>query len=208
MGCASSAKRRERMAGRFTGSDAMSGTHFVNPRGLEGFDELIKQLSQIEKWGHSKDQKKVKGIHKKAAGIARKAIKRQITNHNKTIRVRRTGRLGGKRGPDYDIMPGTLKKSIKVFDAMGSKTSVIVGPRSGVIDRTKSMPAGVIKDDGYFAHMIHDGDLPKHMGGPGSYNGPNRNFYVRAMTPAVFNQMTQKMVHLYREAFDKFMNRQ
>ena len=196
------------MAGSFTGKDAMSGTHFVNPRGLEGFDELMKQLSQIENWGHSKEQRKVKSIHKKVAGIARKAIRRQITNHPKTIHVRRTGRLGGKRGPDYDIMPGALKKSIKVFDAMGSKTSILVGPRSGVIDRTKGMPAGVIKDDGYFAHMIHDGDLPKHMGGPGSYHGPNRNFYKRAMTPAVFRQMTDELVRLYREAFDNFMKRQ
>jgi len=196
------------MAGSFTGKDAMSGTHFVNPRGLEGFEELMKQLSQIENWGHSKEQRKVKSIHKKVAGIARKAIRRQITNHPKTIHVRRTGRLGGKRGPDYDIMPGALKKSIKVFDAMGSKTSILVGPRSGVIDRTKGMPAGVIKDDGYFAHMIHDGDLPKHMGGPGSYHGPNRNFYKRAMTPAVFRQMTDELVRLYREAFDNFMKRQ
>jgi hypothetical protein len=197
------------MAGRFTGRDAMSGTHFVNPRGLEGFDELIQKFDEIEKWGHSKDRQKVKAIHKKVAAIARKAIKRHITNHPKTIRVRRTGRLGGKRGPDYDILPGTLKKSIKVFDAMGSKTSVIVGPRSGVIDRTKSGPAaGTIKDDGYFAHMIHDGDLPEHMGGRGAYTGPNRNFYDRAMTPAVFSHMTSELVKLYRAAFDKFMDRQ
>lgn len=186
----------------------MSGTHFVNPRGLEGFGELMKQLDQIEKWGHSKEQRLVKGIHKKVAAIARKAIRREITNHPKTIHVIRTGRLGGKRGPEYEILPGSLKNSIKVFDAMGSKTSVLVGPRSGVIDRTKSGPAGTIKDDGYFAHMIHDGDLPKHMGGPGSYTGPNRNFYVRAMTPAVFSQMTSLLVKLYRERFDNFMKRQ
>ena len=197
------------MAGRFTGRDAMSGTHFVNPRGLQGFDELMQKFDKIEKWGHSKDRQKVKAIHKKVAAIARKAIKRQITNHPKTIRVRRTGRLGGKRGPDYDILPGTLKKSIKVFDAMGSKTSVIVGPRSGVIDRTKSGPAaGTIRDDGYFAHMIHDGDLPEHMGGRGAYTGPNRNFYDRAMTPAIFSHMTSELVKLYRAAFDKFMDRQ
>ena len=197
------------MAGNFTGRDAMSGTHFVNPRGLEGFSQLMKQFDAIEKWGHSKDRRKVKRIHREVAQIARKAIRREITNHPKTINVRRTGRLGGKRGPDYDIQPGALKKSIKVFDAMGSKTSVIVGPRSGVIDKTKSGPAaGVIRDDGYFAHMIHDGDLPDHMGGRGSYNGPNRNFYIRAMSPAVFSAMTAKLVHLYRNEFNKFMNKQ
>ena len=197
------------MAGRFSGQDAMSGTHFVNPRGLEGFGELMKQLDQIEKWGHSKEQRLVKGIHKKVAAIARKAIRRQITNHPKTIKVRRTGKKpqGGKRGPSYDILPGTLKRSIKTFDAKGSKTSVMVGPRSGLIEKT-GPGAGVVRSDGYFAHMIHDGDLPKHMGGPGSYTGPNRNFYVRAMTPAVFSQMTSLLVKLYRERFDNFMKRQ
>ena len=195
------------MAGRFKGADAMSGTHFVNPRGLEGFDKLIKQFDQIEKWGHKKDQRKVKSIHKKVAAIARKAIRRKITNHGKTIHVIRTGRLGGKRGPDYDIENGTLKKSIKTFDAKGSRTSVMVGPRSGVIERT-GPGAGTIRDDGYFAHMIHDGDLPKHMGGKGSYNGPNRNFYERAMTPAVFSEMTVRLTQMYRVAFDDFMKRQ
>lgn len=195
------------MAGNFTGRDAMSGTHFVNPRGLEGFDALMKQLDQIERWGHSKEVKKVKGIHKQVASIARKAIKRSITNHPKTIHVRRTGRLGGKRGPDYDIERGTLKRSIRVFDARYSRTSVMVGPRSGVIER-RGPAAGLIRNDGYFAHFIHDGDLPKHMGGPGSYHGPNRNFYKRAMTPAVFQQMTQKLVMLYRTSFDNFMKRQ
>lgn len=195
------------MAGRFSGTDAMSGTHFVNPRGLEGFSELMKQLDQIENWGHSKDRRKVKGIHKKVAAIARKAIRKQITNHPKTIQVRRTGRLGGKRGPNYDIAPGSLKRSIKTFDAKGSKTSVMVGPRSGVIEKT-GPGAGSIRDDGYFAHMIHDGDLPKHMGGPGSYTGPNRNFYTRAMTPAVFSQMMSELTRLYSDAFDNFMKRQ
>ena len=195
------------MAGRFTGRDAMSGTHFVNPRGLEGFSELMRQIEQIENWGHSKDRRKVKSIHKKVAAIARKAIRRQITNHPKTIKVRRNGRLGGKRGPNYDILPGTLKRSIRTFDAKGSKTSVMVGPRSGIIEKT-GPGAGTIRNDGYFAHMIHEGDLPEHMGGQGSYNGPNRNFYDRAMTPAVFNQMTQKLVSLYRDAFDSFMRKQ
>jgi hypothetical protein len=195
------------MAGRFTGRDAMSGTHFVNPRGLEGFSELMKQFDQIEKWGHTKETRKVKSIHKKVAAIARKAIRRKITNHGKTIHVRRNGKLGGKSGPNYDIMSGALKKSIKTFDAKGSRTSVMVGPRSGIIEG-KGPNAGTIRDDGYFAHMIHDGDLPKHMGGPGSYNGPNRNFYVRAMTPAVFAQMKAKLTQLYRAAFDDFMKRQ
>ena len=195
------------MAGRFKGADAMSGTHFVNPRGLEGFDQLMHQLDQIEKWGHSKDRRKVKGIHKKVAAIARKAIRREITNHPTTIKVRRSGKLGGKRGPNYDIQSGTLKRSIKTFDAKGSKTSVMVGPRSGLIEKT-GPGAGTIRDDGYFGHMIHEGDLPQHMGGPGSYNGPNRNFYERAMTPAVFQQMMFKLTQLYSTAFDDFMKRQ
>ena len=194
------------MAGKWAGGN-MSSTHFLNPRKLEGWPELSRQLDQIEKWGHSKDRRKVKSIHKKAAAIGRKALRRAVTNHGKTIHVRRNGRLGGKSGPDYDIASGTLKRSIKTFDAKGSKTSVMVGPRSGIIEK-RGPGAGAIRDDGYFAHMINEGDLPDFMGGPGSYNGPNRNFFERGMSPAVMNRMLQQLYRGYREAFDNFMKKQ
>lgn len=194
------------MAGKWAGG-GMSSTHFLDPRRLEGWKEFEKQLDKIEKWGSTKDRKKVLTIHKGVAKIGEKALKRAVTNHNKTIKVRRSGRLGGKRGPSYDIMPGTLKRSIRVFNAKGSKTSVMVGPRSGIIEKT-GPGAGVIRNDGYFAHMINEGDLPKHMGGKGSYNGPNRNFFEKGITTAVFNRMFNELLSKYRLAFDNYMSRQ
>jgi len=171
-------------------------------------DELLKQIDKVAMWGSSADRKAVLKIHKAVAQIGKNSVRRAITSHKGgTIKVRRTGRLGGKRGPSYDIQKGTLKRSIRVFGVMGNKTSVMVGPRSGVIDKTMTGPsAGTIRNDGYFAHFVEEGDLPRHMGGRGAYTGPNRGFFVRGMKPAL-PRMTAELVRRYRERFDKYMSR-
>jgi hypothetical protein len=179
----------------------------LHPGRIEGFDELMKQIDKVALWGSSADRKEVLKIHKAVAQIGKNSVRRQITSHSGgVIKVRRTGRFGGKRGPDYDIQKGTLKRSIRVFGVMGDKTSVMVGPRSGLIDKTMNRPAGVIRNDGYFAHFVEEGDLPRHMGGRGAYTGPNRGFFVRGMRPAL-PRMTAELIRRYRARFDKYMSR-
>ena len=196
---------REYLSSRGSGPVRNSGG--LHPGRIEGMDDLLKQIDKVSMWGNTDDRKAVLKIHKQVAKIGMTSLKRAITNHKGTIHVRRNGRFGGKRGPSYDIQKGTLKRSIRVFGVMGNKTSVMVGPRSGVIDKTMSGPAaGVIRNDGYFAHFVEEGDLPKHMGGPGSYNGPNRGFFERGMRPAI-PRMTAELIRLYRARFDKYMSR-
>jgi len=179
----------------------------LNPGRIEGMDDLLKQIDKVAMWGSSEDRKKVLKIHKAVAQIGKNSLRREITSHSGgTIKVRRSGRFGGKRGPSYDIQKGTLKRSIRVFGVMGNKTSVMVGPRSGLIDRTLASPVGNIRNDGYFAHFVEEGDLPRHMGGPGAYTGPNRGFFERGMKPAI-PRMTAELVRRYRIAFDQYMNR-
>jgi hypothetical protein len=179
----------------------------LHPGRIDGMDELLKQIDKIAMWGSTEDRKKVLKIHKAVAQIGKNSVRRQITSHaGGTIKVRRTGRLGGKRGPSYDIQKGTLKRSIRVFGVMGNKTSVMVGPRSGVIDKSLARPVGTIRNDGYFAHFVEEGDLPRHMGGRGAYTGPNRGFFERGMKPAL-PRMTAELVRRYRQAFDQYMNR-
>lgn len=180
---------------------------YLQPGRVEGFDELMAQLNKMVMWGSSADRKAVLQIHKAVAAIGKNSVRRQITSHaGGTINVRRTGRFGGKRGPDYDIQKGTLKRSIRVFGVMGDKTSVMVGPRSGVIDKTLPGPTGVIRNDGYFAHFVEEGDLPRHMGGRGAYTGPNRGFFERGMKPAL-PRMTAELIRRYRDRFDKYMSK-
>jgi len=179
----------------------------LNPGRIEGMDDLLKQIDKVAMWGSSEDRKKVLKIHKAVAQIGKNSLRREITSHSGgTIKVRRSGRFGGKRGPSYDIQKGTLKRSIRVFGVMGNKTSVMVGPRSGLIDRTLASPVGNIRNDGYFAHFVEEGDLPRHMGGPGAYTGPNRGFFERGMKPAI-PRMTAELVRRYRMAFDQYMSR-
>tara|TARA_R100000654_G_C2631911_1_gene120269 strand:+ start:50 stop:658 length:609 start_codon:yes stop_codon:yes gene_type:complete len=198
-------RAREFMSGRSSGPVRNSGG--LHPGRLEGFDELMKQIDKVAMWGSSADRKAILKIHKAVAAIGKNSVRRQITSHaGGTIKVRRTGKFGGKRGPSYDIQKGTLKRSIRVFNVMGDKTSVMVGPRSGMIDKTVPKPSGVIRNDGYFAHFVEEGDLPQHMGGRGAYTGPNRGFFARGMRPAL-PRMTAELVRRYRERFDKFMSR-
>ena len=215
MGCASSAKRKAPMGVRireyYSGSrtlGAVKNPGGLNPGRIEGMDELFKQINKVAMWGSTDDRKAVLKIHKAVAQIGKNSVRRSITSHKGgTIKVRRSGRFGGKRGPSYDIQKGTLKRSIRVFGVMGNKTSVMVGPRSGAIDKTLPGPnAGIIRNDGYFAHFVEEGDLPRHMGGPGSYTGPNRGFFVRGIKPAI-PRMTAELIRRYRERFDKYMSR-
>jgi len=180
----------------------------LNPGRIEGMDELLKQIDKVAMWGSTQDRKEILKIHKAVAQIGKNSVRRAITSHKGgTIKVRRSGRFGGKKGPSYDIQKGTLKRSIRVFDVMGNKTSVMVGPRSGLIDRTMAGPsAGVIRNDGYFAHFVEEGDLPRHMGGRGAYTGPNRGFFVRGMKPAL-PRMTAELIRRYRMRFDKYMSK-
>ena len=196
---------REYFAAR--GSGPVRNAGGLNPGRIEGMDDLLKQIDKVAMWGSSEDRKKVLKIHKAVAQIGKNSLRRQITSHaGGTIKVRRSGRFGGKRGPSYDIQKGTLKRSIRVFGVMGNKTSVMVGPRSGLIDRTLASPVGNIRNDGYFAHFVEEGDLPRHMGGRGAYTGPNRGFFVRGMKPAI-PRMTAELVRRYRMAFDQYMSR-
>ena len=172
--------------------------------GLEG---VMRGMSRIAEWGGSGDRKNLLKIHKIVARIGQKSVKRTISNASGTVYVRRSGRYGGKKGPSYDIQKGTLKRSIKVFRSLGSQVNVMVGPRSGTVDKKMSGPeAGVIRNDGYFAHFIHEGDLPDHMGGKGSYNGPNRNFFERGIN-RVRSAMRAKQLELYRQAFKNYMEK-
>ncbi len=199
-------RAREYFSGR--GGGIVRNPGGLHPGKIEGMDALLKQVDKVGMWGSTADRKAVLKIHKAVAAIGKNAVRRSITSHKGgTIKVRRSGRFGGKRGPSYDIQKGTLKRSIRVFGVMGNKTSVMVGPRSGVIDKTMAGPsAGVIRNDGYFAHFVEEGDLPRHMGGRGAYNGPNRGFFERGMKPAI-PRMTAELVRRYRDRFDKYMSK-
>ena len=173
MGCASSAKKRERMAAK-----------------VEGLDELIKQVGRISQFPKEMAKELRKG-NRDIGRMASKRIKPQIPRSKKVFEVRRSGKRGGKSGPNLDITPGTLRRSIGVRNSRGSRINVFVGPRSGGVAQN---------NDGWFAGIVESG----HVGGRNRSTG-SPNF--KKIAPALDRlrpAMQRLMIIKYRKAFDKF----
>ena len=118
------------------------------------------------------DEQKQLKIHRKVAKIARQTMRDQVQDSPVTIRVRRSGRDGGKRGPSYDIEPGTLKRSIVAWK-IRQETAMWVGPRAtGKLDRK----------DGWFAGIVESG---LQNFGPGRNKGAMQRGKMKAQGPAL-----------------------
>lgn len=164
-------------------------------KGLEG---LKKKLDRIKRYGHS-NLREIQDVHRKVANISRDAIKGKIVDHPVEVRIRRSQRLnGGKRGPDYTVETGTLRRSIQVFTNAVNKMNMLVGPRSGLVARERRAPAdgSRIRTDGWFSPMVEMGIRPKLGPGYRGFQGGkavptnhqrNKDFFKRgvksAMTP-------------------------
>ena len=167
MGCASSAKRKEPMVGD-----------------IEGLDELMKQVQRIGEFPKlmAKDLRK---SNRDIGRMASKRIKPQIPRSKKVFQVRRND------GPNMDITPGTLRRSIGVRNSRGSRVNVFVGPRSGGVTP---------KNDGWFAGIVESG----HVGGRNRSSG-SQNF--NKVIPALARlrpAMERLMVIKYRQVFNKY----
>jgi len=164
---------------------------FLEARGIEGIDDLFKAMDRMGNF--SKHQlKEIQTLHKLAGKEIKKAIQSEITSHPKSINIKRTGKNEGKRGPDYTIIKGTLRRSIKVFKAKGARLTYLVGPRSQATFEYKEL-GSVIKSDGYFAHIVNDGLMPTlkkgtkgFSGGRGMQSGsPNKGFFERGIAKGI-----------------------
>ena len=175
MGCASSAKRKAQMA------DDMK---------VESLDELIKQVGRIGEFPKVMAGE-LRKSNRKIGQMASKRIKPQVPRSGKVFKVRRSGKRGGKRGPNLDITSGTLRRSIGVRNSRGSRINVFVGPRSGGVAQN---------NDGWFAGIVEGG----HVGGRNRSVG-SRNY--NKIAPALARlrpAMERLMVIKYRKAFDKY----
>jgi hypothetical protein len=184
----------------------------LDARGLEGMDELFKTLDRMGNFG-KENRKAVTKIHKAAAKEIQKSVKAVIDPHGGSIFVKRTGNNKGKGGPDYEIKNRTLRNSIKVFKAKGSKFTYLVGPRSQSTFNKKD-PGSVIKSDGFFAHIVEEGIMPTirkgfkgFTGGRGMRSGTsNRGFFARGVAKG-FPAAQRKLEEGYSLLFDKILRK-
>jgi len=182
MACASSAKNKGRMG--VSKREAMGRRAKRGESGeIVGLDELLIQVGKIGEFPKIMAKELRQGNRKIAQAASRK-VKPQIPKSKRVFKVRRSD------GPDYDIPPGTLRRSIGVKNSKGSRINVFIGPRAG----------GALKNDGWFAGIVESG----HVGGRNRSMG-SKNF--NKIVPALARlrpMMERLMVMHYRRTFDKF----
>jgi len=120
---------------------------------------LLKQFEQMRK--QVTNPKIQKQIHRAVGKIYKDEMLNNIVDAREIIRIRR----GGKGG--FDIKPGTLRRSIKVWLIDKQKSTYWVGPRAG-----KRAP----KDgDGWFANIVEGDD--QYVKG----NNRNKGVFARSI---------------------------
>ncbi len=161
---------------------------------IEGLDLLIKQINRIGDFPKEMSQE-LRKSNRKIAQMASRKIKPQIPRSGKDFKVYKgtpgPGRANKGEGEVRMTIPsGTLRRSIGVRNARGSRINVFVGARKG----------GAPKNDGWFAGIVDDG----HIGGKSrSIGSPN----YKTIAPALARLrpfMERLMVIKYRQAFENF----
>jgi len=128
---------------------------------VEGLDELLKQVGRVGDFPKEMAHE-LRKANRDIGRMASKRVKPQVPRSRRIFQVRRSD------GPDYDITPGTLRRSIGVRNSRGSRINVWVGARAG----------GNIKSDGWFAGIVESG----HVGGRNRSTGsPNYNKIAPAL---------------------------
>jgi len=150
---------------------------------VQGLDELIKQIGRIGEFPKVM-AKELRQSNKKIGQLASRKVKPQIPRSKRVFQVRRSD------GPDYDIQPGTLRRSIGVKNSRGSRVNVFVGPKAG----------GSPKNDGWFAGIVESG----HVGGRNRSAGSSNFKKIAPALERLRPMMERLQVMQYRKIFDKY----
>lgn len=141
---------------------------------------LLKQFEQLRK--QVSDQNVQKRIHRAVGKIYKDEMLNNIVDAKQTIRIRRGG-TGG-----FDIKPGTLRRSVKVWQIDKQHSTYWVGPRVG-----RRAPKDA---DGWFANIVEGDDQ--------FIKGNNRNKGVFARSIAnKRGEAFEKMRKKYKFQIDK-----
>jgi HK97 gp10 family phage protein len=113
---------------------------------IEGIEELKKEFSRMT---DKEATRMMREILVKVAKPVREAAKREAPIADKPVTIKRKGKAG------KIVEPGNLKKSIAIIKGRSKLyPNVHIGARAG--DKRKN--------DGYYAHFVHDGHIFKQGG--------------------------------------------
>lgn len=180
---------------------------------VQGLDDLQRKLRRLARYGAS-NEKEIQNAHKAVARIGQRSVQSMITDYPEDIAVRRGERKNkGKRGPNYDIKSGNLRKSIGVSVNVVNRMNVLLVPRSGMVARERRAPGegALLTRDGYYAHMVEMGIKPRtakgyrgFMGGKGVpvEGAKNRGFFSKGVNAAM-GEMQAEFVRQHRKLWGK-----
>jgi hypothetical protein len=119
---------------------------------VEGMAELIKKLERLGDFPKEM-RKDLRDANRRIGRNAAKAIKNSaMPKGGKEFVVYKKRNKGRDPGPgtiEKKIPKGTLRRSIKVWNAKRSRVNVLVGPKRG----------GSVSFDGYFAPWVESGNV-------------------------------------------------
>tara|TARA_R110000796_G_C14508646_1_gene429652 strand:+ start:440 stop:964 length:525 start_codon:yes stop_codon:yes gene_type:complete len=141
---------------------------------------LMKQLEALRK--QVADKKVQVRIHRRVGRMYQKEMLAHIYEARETIRVRR-----GRQSP-IDIAPGTLRRSIRVWQIDKKNSTFWAGPRVG-----RKMPAD---SDAWFANIVEGDD--QFIKGTNRHKDVFKNS-IAATTPKALESMRKS----YKKAIDK-----
>ena len=155
---------------------------------VQNVKKLLREI-EILATINTKDRTALAKINRETGKIYVNALRSNIKNYGSTIFVRR------KKSTNWDITPGTLRRSIGSWQPKGNKTGlVLTGPRTNTIGGRKVNSNNA---DGWFAHFVEAGTFPDEFGGKQSGN-PNHGVFERTRG-SVYNTMKSKQIAAYAQ---------
>ena len=153
---------------------------------VEGLDELMRKLKRLGDWP-KEQHKEIRRVNKKIGSRAAKTIKAQFTGRGRDFAVYKNGDI-------QKIIPsGTLRRSIKAFNAKGSRTNVLLGVKRG----------GSVRFDGYFAGWVESGNV----GGKGRSMGSKRQGKIIPAIKGVRRLIQTGQVAEYRILYERWVKK-
>ena len=158
--------------------------------------QLQRKMQKVQKTMDGTKSKELLKAHREVGKLYIKAAKSNIKNYHEDTVVK-------KKGKEYPIVRGQLKKSMGSWRPSRKHVGVVTGPRSNAPMKRKVRPQA----DGWFAHFVEE--RPKAYGpvDPETMKKrkrppQNRGVFKRTMRQVV-PKMKQEQVKLYRQTLKR-----
>lgn len=161
-----------------------SGTISVDARAVMATLDDLARYKEVKR-------SEIKEAHKAVGRSGVRKLRKVIRDYPRRIRVVRSSEV-------WEILPGSLRRSISVMDPGDNGTNVWVGPK---VRQFRSTTPRVARSDGWFAHFVETSSSPFLQNGASNVNakwyqrgapGARKNMdrLARRKHAAIINRLT------------------